>query len=349
MATDRTGNIYFGSLVRSTVYRIGNDGSLGLVAGQNLEFAGTGFSGDGGPGSKARLDLTYGGLAVDSTGSVYIADNYNTRIRKVTPDGIINTVAGNGRFRQAENLPATSTALYLPMAIAFDPSGSLYIAEAFLNRIRKISAGGVATNFAGNGEAGFAGDNGPPPAHPSSGRTAWRLTGTATCTSPTPSTAACVPAPAAPSTFAGGGLPPPTASRQRVATSATLSGRNAWRWTPQATSISPNTTATASAVVLGGTITTIAALGRAATLAIPDWPCAPPSTTQRYGVRLRRNLYFADSSNNVVRRISTGGTITTVAATATPLQRQRSGRQSHLKGPWAWRLISGQPLHRRLQ
>ena len=115
------------------------------------------FGGDNGPATQAELDDPLG-VAVDPAGSLYIADRVNMRIRKVS-NGLIATVAGNGSFGfSGDNGPATSAALLAPQSVAVDPAGNLYIADA--GRIRKVS-NGVITTVAGNGVAGFGGDNGP--------------------------------------------------------------------------------------------------------------------------------------------------------------------------------------------
>ena len=121
-----------------------------------------GFSGDGGPATDASLDLGFfgGGLAVDAAGNLYIADSGNKRLRKVSPDGIITTVAGNGGSGfSGDGGPATSASLGFPGGVAVDASGNLHIARQFSTRIRKISPDGIITTVAG-GKSGFSGDGG---------------------------------------------------------------------------------------------------------------------------------------------------------------------------------------------
>jgi sugar lactone lactonase YvrE len=129
-----------------------------------------GFSGDNGPAIKAQLNAPKG-IAVDSGGNVYFADTGNGRIRKVS-NGVITTVAGNGSgANSGDNGPALNTGLGNIHGLAADATGDLYIADVgtqvgdvFITTgsqvIRKVS-NGVITNVAGNGTAGFSGDNGP--------------------------------------------------------------------------------------------------------------------------------------------------------------------------------------------
>ena len=105
---------------------------------------------------------TYG-LAVDSSGSIYISDVGHHRIRKVTPDGNISTFAGTGAsgISNGDGGPATAAAIQLPRGLAFDAAGNLYFADSSANRVRVISPDGTISTFAGTGTAGESGDGGP--------------------------------------------------------------------------------------------------------------------------------------------------------------------------------------------
>jgi uncharacterized protein (TIGR03437 family) len=153
VAVDSAGNLYISDTENQRVRKV-SKGVIATIAGN-----GTSFSGDNGPPTSAQLNQP-AGVAVDSAGNLYIADSYNNRIRKVS-NGVITTVAGNGTCCfSGDNGPATSAQLNLPWGLAMDSAGSLYIADEFNNRVRKIS-NGVITTVAGNGTAGFSGDNGP--------------------------------------------------------------------------------------------------------------------------------------------------------------------------------------------
>ncbi|MFZ6870689.1 DUF4214 domain-containing protein [Undibacterium sp. Di27W] len=103
-------------------------------------------------GSAARFQ-NVDGLAVDKVGNVFVADSGNHSIRKVTPAGLVTTVAGNGLAGYQDG-PALTARFYFPSGVAIDSKGNLYIAE--LTRVRKISTDGVVSTLAGNGMAGFA-------------------------------------------------------------------------------------------------------------------------------------------------------------------------------------------------
>jgi trimeric autotransporter adhesin len=157
-ALDGAGGLYI-SDNDTKVYRVSANGGLSAVAGNGTR----GFSGDGGKATSAQLSSAQlsrtGGLAVDSAGNLYIADDLNYRIRKVTPAGVITTVAGNGtKGYSGDGGKATSAQLSRTSGLAVDAAGSIYIANAY--RIRKIAPDGVITTVAGNGERGFSGDGG---------------------------------------------------------------------------------------------------------------------------------------------------------------------------------------------
>jgi sugar lactone lactonase YvrE len=119
------------------------------------------FSGDGGPATQASLNRPCA-VAVDAAGNLFIADYGNSRIRKVSPDGIITTLAGSGEAGYGgDGGPATSASLRGPYGVQVDTAGNVYIADQQNCRIRKVAKDGIITTVAGNGQRGFAGDGGP--------------------------------------------------------------------------------------------------------------------------------------------------------------------------------------------
>jgi len=154
---DAAGNLYIASDVSSRIRKVTASGVISTVVGNGTR----GFSGDGGPAASAQLNFPYG-VAVDVVGNLYIADDGNNRVRKVSAGGVISTVAGNGTFGfGGDGGPATSAQLYEPSGVAVDVAGNLYIADTANNRVRKVTVAGVISTVAGNGTSGFSGDGGP--------------------------------------------------------------------------------------------------------------------------------------------------------------------------------------------
>ncbi len=94
-------------------------------------------------------------LAVDNYGYLYVSDELNNRIRKISPDGIVTTLAGSGKTGAENNQSGTKASFNGPSGIAVDKNGNVYVADVFNHVIRKISPGGAVTTYAGNGQAAF--------------------------------------------------------------------------------------------------------------------------------------------------------------------------------------------------
>src|SRR5438128_10008914 len=145
-------------------------GTITTVAGTGPR----GFSGDNGPAAKARLNYP-GGVAIDAAGNVFFGDEWNYRVRKVSPDGTITTYAGTGvEGFSGDGGPATQARLgggELPLegtlGLALDGAGNLYLSDTGHHRVRKVSPDGIITTFAGSGPTtsgapgDYAGDGGP--------------------------------------------------------------------------------------------------------------------------------------------------------------------------------------------
>lgn len=120
-----------------------------------------GFAGDGGPAIASRVNQPRD-TAMGPDGSIYVADTFNNRIRRIAPDGTITTVAGNGSATyNGDGIPATSASLSWPHDLVVDSTGVLYIADSAHHRIRRVGLDGIITTFAGTGVAGSSGDGGP--------------------------------------------------------------------------------------------------------------------------------------------------------------------------------------------
>lgn len=154
VTTDPAGNIYIWDYFSGRIRRVTN-GVIGDFAGNGT----VGFAGDGGNASSARFSNVTG-LGTDSQNNLYIVDADNERIRKVTADNTINTVAGRAHFG-GDGGPATSALLHRPYGVATAADGTIYFTDTVNHRVRKIAIDGKISTIAGTGDPGFAGDNGP--------------------------------------------------------------------------------------------------------------------------------------------------------------------------------------------
>jgi uncharacterized protein (TIGR03437 family) len=159
MAIDAAGNLYFTDGIDSVIRRITPDGSISTYAG-NGQTAAAPDSGDNGQATQASLGLVAGALAVDSAGNLYLVEDYTDQIRKISPTGIITTVAGSGTAGYMDG-PALSAEFDTPYGIAIDAGGNLYVADTVNGVVRKVSPAGVVSTFAGTPVFGFSGDGGP--------------------------------------------------------------------------------------------------------------------------------------------------------------------------------------------
>jgi sugar lactone lactonase YvrE len=166
-AIDAGGNIYVVELgildttqdaiapITPRVRKIAPDGNVTTVAGTG-QF---GTAGDGGKALEAQFQEPRG-IAVDGAGNLYISDARANRIRRITPDGIINNFAGGGS--PADNVgdggKATDAAVNGPRGLVADAAGNVIFADEKNHRVRRIDTNGVITTIAGNGQAGFSGD-----------------------------------------------------------------------------------------------------------------------------------------------------------------------------------------------
>jgi uncharacterized protein (TIGR03437 family) len=157
VAVDAKGNLYLSDTDHNRVRKVDTAGIITTIAGNGT----AGFSGDGGPASGAQLNLPYG-LAADAAGDLYIADFGNNRVRRVGPDGTIETIAGTGvEGYSGDGVQASGAQLYMPRNVALDAAGNLYISEFEGHRVRKVTPAGAISTVAGTGIAGYSGDTGP--------------------------------------------------------------------------------------------------------------------------------------------------------------------------------------------
>jgi trimeric autotransporter adhesin len=334
LAFDLSGNLLIADSANHRIRKVSNTGVIITIAGN-----GSGaFSGDEDLATSAALDRPTA-LAVDESGNLYIADSANQRVRKLTTDGDIDTIAGDGTAGYSgDGGQATETPLNNPVALAVDYSGTLYIADSFNFRIRKLS-GGTITTFAGNGKAGFSGDNGPAAsaqiympralAIDTSGnlliadyanRRVRKVTSSGTI-----STVAGIGGEG----FSGDGAQAASALLRLPSAVAVDSTGNLF--------IADSANYRVRKISVGGVISTLAGTGTQgysgdgaqAAAATFDGPVG-------VAVDASGNLYIADYADQRVRKVSSGGTISTLAGTGTQGYSGDGGQatSAQLNQPW---------------
>ena len=151
LALDNAGNVYVADGDNYRIRKITPDGAVTTLAGSGVR----GFA--DGIGASAQFDFI-NGMAVDSAGNLYVGDTYNSRIRKITPAGVVSTFAGSG-FRGSADGLGEAAEFSFPCGVAVDRTGTVFVTENESesgHRIRKITAAGMVSTLAGSGLPGFA-------------------------------------------------------------------------------------------------------------------------------------------------------------------------------------------------
>jgi uncharacterized protein YjdB len=153
---DAAGNIYVAEFNNHVIRKISTSGIITTVAGNGSG----GYVADGVPATSTKISGPEG-IVVDAAGNLFIADNFNNRIRKVNTSGIISTIAGTGLASfSGDGGQATAAAIRNPYGIYLDADGNFYICDQANSRIRKVNTSGIISTIAGSGISGFAGDGG---------------------------------------------------------------------------------------------------------------------------------------------------------------------------------------------
>lgn len=152
VAVDAAGNIYIADTWNNRIRKIDTSGTISTIAGTGF----AGVLGDGGPATSAQVDEP-AGIAVDSSGSIYVADFGNSKIRKVDTSGTINTIAGTGSIgNSGDGGPATAAFLNQPTGVAVDRAGIVYIADNQNSRVRKVDTSGTITTIVSTSTSGIS-------------------------------------------------------------------------------------------------------------------------------------------------------------------------------------------------
>jgi len=157
IAFDGLGNYYIADTGNARIRKVDKSGTITTFVGNSI----SSYNFDGPDATQSEVNNPQA-IAADAVGNVYVADTNNHRIRKITPSGVITTIAGTGIAGfSGDGGPAVNAKVNNPKGIAVDTDGNVYIADTFNNRIRVITLDGNIVTIAGAGAAGDTGDGGP--------------------------------------------------------------------------------------------------------------------------------------------------------------------------------------------
>jgi sugar lactone lactonase YvrE len=295
--------LYISDGHNNRVRMVAANGVISTVAGGTWP----GYAGDKGPASRALLNNPVG-LAVDASGSLFIADANNSSVRKVDSTGTISTVAGSGvEGFSGDGGPATQAKLSWPLDVSLDAAGGLLIADnGFNNRVRRVDSTGRISTIAGNGTMGLAADGGPANRAELSQVNDVAVDGVGNvyiADAQSNAVRMVNKSTGAIATIVGGTDGPLSFPSGVVLNGSDLFIADSWHHRVLKRSAS-------------GTITTVAGNGQAGYSG--DGGAAASArlnVPMGLSVDTQGNLYIADSLNNVIRRVSPTGTISTFAGT----------------------------------
>ncbi len=308
---DAAGNLFIADTGNHRIRKVRVvDGIISTVAGNGVQ----GYSGDGGPAIGAELSLP-SDVAEDADGNLYIADRGNFVIRKVSADGVITTVAGNGtQGDSGDGGPATAARLS-PTGVAVDAHGNLYV--AVLTGIRKVTPDGAISTIAGSGASGYTGDGGPAitaqlnlphgVAVDAAGNLYIADTSDNEIRQVTPAGTITTVAGIGTAGYSGDGGPATGAQLSSPGSVALDAAGNLY--------IGDTGNNRIRRVAADGTIATVAGTGTAGYTG-DGGPATSAQLRSPAGVALdaQGNLYIADALNSAIRKVAADGTITTLAS-----------------------------------
>ena len=310
VAVDSSGNVYIADTNNDLVEKVTPGGTLTI-------FAGNGLIGTPTPGPATSSDLSSpGDVAVDTSGNVYIADTNNSEVEKVTPGGTLSVIAGTGTSGAPTPGPATSSKLFKPLGIAVDSSGNVYIADTDNNEVEEVTSGGTLSIIAGTGASGA------PTPGPATSSKLFDPSGVAVDSSGNVYIAdrgnqrtEQVTSGGTLSVIAGtGAVGAPTAG---TATSSKLFDPSGVAVDSSGNVYVADETAGVVGKVSSGTMSIVAGLvdfGPPTAGAATSSELAAPGGV---AVDSSGNFYIADTDNNVVVKVTAGGTLSVIAGTGT--------------------------------
>ena len=312
MVKDAAGNLYIADAGNFRVRKINTAGIISTIAGTGTP----GFSGDGGPATAAQL-LTVTGICIDGAGNLYVADLGNQRVRKISTSGIITTVAGDGTVGYfGDGGAATSAQLNQPSDVAIDAAGNLYIADKANNRVRKVTSSGTITTYAGYASVGYSGDGGAATDAQLNSPTGVGIDGAGNLYIADQTngrirkvnTAGIIDTVAGNGVFgyAGDGVAATSTALYQPADVHADAAGNIWISDQNNDRVRKVNPAGIISTVAGNGVSGFGGDGGAATSAQVDGPAG-------IIVDAGGNIYFADQTNNRIRRVNTSGVITTVS------------------------------------
>ncbi len=323
MVVDAEGNIYFVDSGNNAIRKIDPQGNLTTLAGNGM----TGYvDGTGGINGTAEFNNPQGGLAVDGSGNVYVADSFNNVIRKIDPQGNVTTFAGNGTAGFVDGTGGLSgTAEFNgPIGMALDAQGNLIVADLGNNSIRKVDPQGNVTTLAGNGATGYVDGTGG-------------MTGTAEFNFPldvrvdsqgmiwvadeTNSVIRLIDAQGNVTTAAGNGVSGWVDGTGGHTGTAEFNGPSGLAIDAQGNVIVADANNNRiRSIDANHNVTTFAGNGSGGFLLGDARPDGTAQLWSPFGVVVDAagNLFVADSANNRIRKVSTDGTVSTVAGNGTP-------------------------------
>ena len=158
IATDSSGNLYVSEQIGQYIRKVDKNGIITTIAGTGAY----GYSGDGSTAATAQISFP-SQIVVDAQNDVYFSDTANCRVRVITPNGNINTIAGNGVCQfSGDGGSATAASFFFNHGLALDPAGNLYVADQANERVRVVSNAGTISTYAGNGTFRSVPDGTPP-------------------------------------------------------------------------------------------------------------------------------------------------------------------------------------------